>query len=252
MTRTNRTNPRQPTSPGARPVLTRLASLTAAVIALGSAVVAATMLPNNTEWIPAWLGLAAVFGAASRGLWQGKGWAHAFALGLSLWGLVCFVESSIVAGICPFFVVGTVLHAGLVGLLLLTWRGWGLHGRLAFTTAAVGAALPCAALYALAPQQSWTVTLGVLGGALVLAAGTWGICRGRTWGLLAALAGAVGVVLTITEAAALGWLQYDHVFLPSSNPLALQVLGLAAAVLAVAAVAPWLGSMLRFLVRGPR
>jgi hypothetical protein len=240
------------TSDPPRPVALRLAGLLSAAVAAMSAVIAVSMLPENAEWLRGWLGLAAVYGVAAVGLWRGRPWARWYALGMALWGLVAFVESAVVVGPLPFFAAGGVVHLLLVGALIFARSAPAApRGRLAFAMVASGAAVPCAALYALAPQQTLAVTLGVLGGALVLAAGTWGICRGRTWGLFAALGGAALVVLTITRGAAvLGWLRHEHFLLPSSNPLALQALGIAAASLAVLAVIPFLWPMARFVLRG--
>ena len=73
----------------------------------------------------------------------------------------------------------------------------------------------------------------------------------KTWGLLAALFGAGLIAVTIASARQVGWLMHPHPLLPNENPLALLGLGVAAATFAFGAAVPYLGPIVRFLVREP-
>lgn len=230
----------------------RVAAAIAAGVAVMVAIIAWGLFPSNSEWIPAWSALGALYAVTAVGLWRLRRWSRWFALGLGLWGLVCFVQSSLVVGTVPLIVAGVAVHAGFVAALLLMpgFDGELRQGRLAFSMVTASAAVPCAAIYGLAPQNSLGVAAGVLGGALAVAAGAWGVCRGRTWGLLAGIGGALIVAVTVADARHAGWLLHPHPLLPSRNPLALLALGIAAAALALLSTVPFWSAMARVLRRG--
>lgn len=228
----------------------RSAAIAALAVGLASLVVAGGMWPDNLEWAPAFVGLAALYGVTAAGLWSGRRWGRFLGLGLGLWGLTCFVESAVVVGMHGWLGLGLGLHVLLLAGAAFG-RSSGVDRRHGFAMTMAGAALPCALIYGLAPQSELLVAAGVLGGAATLVAATAGLGRGKSWGLLAALAGAGAIAATTAAAPALGWLAHPHPILPNENPLALFGLGVAASTLAVLAVVPYLGPIARFLFAGP-
>ena len=239
-----------PEAPGAGlRILSRLAALGFMVNVVLCVVVAAGMAPLNTEWIPAWSGLALINLVAVYAHWTGRDWARGYGLGLALWALICTTQSTFVLGLQPLITAGMGGMLLLVAVQLLDRREGGPTGRHLLSMVLASTAVPCAVIYGLAPQHSWQVTAGVLGGALVVVSGAWGVCRGRTWGLLAGLAGAILISVTIAQAQHAGWLLHPHPLLPDSNPIALLGLGIAGAVLSFASTLPFLVPIIRFLRR---
>lgn len=229
----------------------RLAALAALAVSGCCLVVSAGMWPLNLEWIPGFTALVILYAVAAAGLWSGRGWARYLGLGTALWGLVCFVQATFVIGPQRFALAGIALHA-LMLLFTLVQRpaeGGAVDRRHAFAMTCANAALPCALVYGLAPQHDWLVGAGVIGGAAVVVAACAGLGRGRTWGLFAALFGAVLIAVTTARAPAAGWLVHPHPILPNENPLALLGLGVAASSMAFIAVTPYFGPIVRFLMR---
>lgn len=212
-------------------------------------VIAAGMAPLNTEWIPGFTGLGLIYLVAARAQWTGRSWARGYGLGIAVWGLVANVQASFVLGPGPLLLVAMGVCLGLVVLQLLARGSNEPSGRLLLSMILASAAVPCAVIYGLAPQHTWLVSAGVLGGALLVVSGAWGVCRGRTWGLLVGLGGAILITVTIAEAQHVGWLLHPHPLLPRSNPLALLGLGIAGAVLSFVSTLLFLSPMVRFLLR---
>lgn len=236
-------------SRGGLRILSRLIALGFAVNTGVCAFIAVGMAPLNTEWIPAWAALTLINLVAVYAHWVGRDWARGYGLGLALWALVCSAQSTFVLGLQPFVTAGMAGMVLLVGLLLLDRREGGPGGRHLVSMVLASAAVPCAVIYGLAPQHTWLVTAGVLGGAGVVVSGAWGVCRGRTWGLLAGLAGAILLSVTVAKAQHAGWLLHPHPILPNSNPLALLGLGITGSVLSLASSLVFLAPIVRFLVR---
>ncbi len=233
-----------------RTLLGRIAAVATATLAAGSVLVTAGMWPLNAEWMPAFVGLVGLYAVLTYGLWTGRSWSRFTAMGVSIWGLACFLEASIFLGIVPLTLTGLALHA-LVLIFAGLMRAEAFDRRHAFALVMASAAVPSALIYGLAPQHDWLTTAGVLGGAGVVVAATAGLGRGKTWGLLAALFGAGLIAVTIAFARHVGWLVHPHPILPNENPLALLGLGVAAATFAFGAAVPYLGPIVRFLVRDP-
>jgi hypothetical protein len=238
-------------SPAPTSICNTIAALVSAGVGGLSLVVAGGMWPDNLEWAPAFAALAGLYLLAAFGLWRGRGWGRFVGLGVGLWGLACFGETAVVIGVPPWVIAGLALHS-LMLVFAGACRAEVVERRHGFALTMVGAALPCALIYGLAPQHDWLTSAGVLGGAAVVVAATAGLGRGRTWGLLAALAGAVLIATTTAAARPLGWLLHPHPILPNENPLALLGLGIAASILAFAATVPYLGPIVRFLARSER
>lgn len=212
--------------------------------------IAAEMVPLNTEWIAGWVGLALVCAVGAHAQWNGRPWARGYGLGITVWGLVVSAQACFVLGPHPFTLTGL---AGMAALTLLQLLGRGESepgGRHLLSMALASAAVPCATIYGLAPQHTLLVSGGVLGGALVVLAGAWGVCRGRTWGLLLGLAGSIVMGLTLAQAQTVGWLQHPHPLLPQTKPLALLALGIAGVGLSFLSSAIFLAPMVRFVLRG--
>lgn len=236
-------------SPRGERVFRRLAAVLLTGIAAMCGVIAAGMVPLNTEWIPGWIGLTLIYLVAAHAQWTGRRWARGYGLGITLWGLVANVEALLVLGLQPLLLTAVGLCLALVLLQLLGRGRDEPGGRLLLSMMFASAAVPCAMIYGLAPQHTWLVSAGVLGGALLVVSGAWGVCRGRTWGLLVGLAGAISITVTIAKAQHVGWLLHPHPLLPRDNPLALLGLGIAGAGLSFAATLLFVAPMVRFLVR---
>jgi len=225
----------------------------AAILLAGGAalcgVIAAGMVPLNTEWIPGWAGLALVFSMAAYAQWTARPWARGYGLGITVWGLAGTVQATFVLGAEPLVLSVVGILAVLVVVQLSARGNDEPGGRHLVSLMLASAAVPCAVIYGLAPQHTWLVSAGVLGGAALVSGGAWGVCRGRTWGLLLGLVGAVLVSVTIARAQHLGWLVHPHPLLPNENPLALLGLGIASAVLSFASALVFVVPMVRFLRR---
>jgi hypothetical protein len=205
------------------------------------------MWPANVEWIPAWTAASLLYLACGLALWRGRDWARSFTLGVAGWGLGACLEGCIALGIGSLTLVAALAHAILFALVAILPDALPPRHRWSLTLAA--AALPCALAFGFAPQQSLTTAVFVIGGALMLVAGAAGVARGRTWGLLVAFVAAPAVAATVLVTPSRGVLQHAHPILPHHNPVMIDVLGLCAAGLAVAALLPFIGPIARFLRR---
>lgn len=220
----------------------------AALMALGPAGVAAAialqMPASNASWIPAWGAIAVVYVALSVVLWQRRQFARSMALGVCIAGLITSVQGLIVAGGEPILVWGAVGHV-LWNTALLRTRA-NLERRHEAALACAGAAVPCAVMFGLAPQQEPITTLGVLVGAALVVGSVTGLAKGKTWGLLIAPLASAAVIASVGFATRYGHLSAPHPMLPE-NPIALSALGVSAALLSGMSFGFYLRPLIRFL-----
>jgi len=228
--------------------------LTATVAALATGCLgwaAAGFLGANHGWFTACAAVLVFYATLSVGLFTGRLWAPALAMGASLFGAAAFAQSAWALGsVMPVIVGGFGLHA-LLGLLALGLDD-GLSKRQRWSLRFAGAALAPAAFFALAPEQTGGTMIAVLVGAGLAWLGALGVARGRTWGVLAALIGAPVLATAVWYAPELGYFDAQHFMVDQPLlPLMLDVLGLAAAAGALLSVAPFLGPIARFLRSTP-
>lgn len=222
----------------------------AGVMALAPAGVAAAigfeMPATDASWIPAWSAIAVLYTALAVVIWQRRPFARSMALGVCLAGLISSVQGLMVAGPQPILLLGAVGH-GLWTVALLAART-DLDRRHQAALACAGAAVPCAVMFGLAPQQEPITTLGVFVGAALVVACTIGLAKGKTWGLLIAPLASAAVILSVGHATGAGHLSAPHPMLPD-NPIALTALGVSAAILCAMSFVFYLGPLVRFLRR---
>ncbi len=227
--------------------------LTAAVAAIATACLgwaAAGFLDGNHGWFPACAAVLVFYGAVTYGLFAGRLWAPALAQGASLFGAAAFAQSAwALEGFLPVIVGGLAIHLVLGALALFLDDG--LSKRQRWSLRFAGAAIAPATLFALAPEQTGGTMVAVIAGAGLAWLGALGVARGRTWGVLAALVGAPVLATAVWFAPELSYFDAQHFMVDEPLlPLMLNVLGLAAAAGALLSVAPFLGPIGRFLLRG--
>ena len=227
--------------------LSKTASVSAAARAGAAAAITVGRWPANGEWIPAWIAASLLYLCCGLALWRGRDWARAFTLGVAGWGLGACIEGCFALGLGTLTLVAAIGHALLFGLVAILPDGLPPRHRWSLTLAA--AALPCALAYGFAPQQSIFTASVVITGSLMLVAGAAGLARGRTWGLLLAFVAAPAVAASVLVTPSRGILQHAHPILPHRNPVMIDVLGLCAAGLALAALLPFARPIARFLRR---
>jgi len=225
----------------------RLGAAFAGVIALTGYGLAATLFPDNLEWLPGWAGAASLYAVAAVGLWMRRAWARPYAIGIGLFGLAAWLQACWAVGLEPFPVVGAIAHALM--LTMLVFVPTTLPGRHRLALVLATAALYPATCFALAPGHAIGTAAAVLSGATLVALGTFGLARGRTWGLLVALLGAPVLGVSIFYAPEVATLSTPHDIIPA-NAVMLDVLGAAASILASLAVLPFVLPIVRFLLRG--
>jgi hypothetical protein len=228
------------------PLAFRATSLWTAGLGVTGLVVAYGFWESDTDWTLAWVMAAGLYFIAAAGLFQDRPFALPFARGIALFGTGAFLQAFFALGFMPIIGLGAAVHA--VMLLSTAAMPSQLSKRQGLSLTFASAALIPAAGYALAPEQSGTVALAVLGGAALVWLGVFGVARGRTWGLLVALVGAPILATTVFFAPALSFFIAPH-FLVSAPlaPLMLDALGSIAALGAILAVLPFFGPMIRFL-----
>jgi hypothetical protein len=201
---------------------------------------------NGTDWVLAWVLVAALYFIAAVGLFTGRPFAAPFARGLALFGTGAFIQAFWAVGYLPSIAAGIVIHAVLLAATLALPSALSKRQGLSVTLAS--AALIPAAAYALAPEQSGSVAIAVLVGMALVWLGTFGVARGRTWGLFIALVGAPILATTVFFAPSLSFFVAPHFMVHQPlQPLMLDALGSVAAAGAILAVLPFVGPMFRFL-----
>jgi hypothetical protein len=219
----------------------------------------ATMQTVDAPWRLPWAAMGVAYLVAAWAIRARTVWARGFAIGLGLWGVALNVEALVMlspyglpaapmtVGAMLFFGMGLALQALLTGAALKLRRA-DVSTRAVVSLVLASGALPCALIYGLAPQSSWLVSVAVVAAASLVVAGGTGIAKGKTWGLLAQIAGAASLAATLPFASELGWLAGHHPFLPTGNPLALRWLGIGAVMLASGATLPFLGPIVAYLL----
>ena len=243
-------------SPSHAPKLAAGASVGTAALMFATG---ATMQTVDAPWRLPWAAIGVAYLVAAWAIRARTVWARGFAIGLGFWGVAFNVEALVMLspdglpaapmtlGAKLFFGTGLALQALLTGAALKMPRA-DLSGRTVASLVLASGALPCALIYGLAPQSSWLVSAAVVAAASLVVAGSTGIAKGKTSGLLAQIAGAASLAATLPFASELGWLAGSHSFLPTGNPLALRWLGIVAVLLASGATLPYLSPIVAYLL----
>jgi hypothetical protein len=217
----------------------------AATLAGAAAAITVGMWPANVAWVPAWTAVSVLYVVCALALWRGRDWARAFSLGVAGWGLGAWLQGCVALGLTPLTITATLGHALLFGLVAISRDGLPPRHRWSLTLAS--ASLPSAIAFGLAPQQSLPVALLCAGGGLALVAGAVGVARGKTRGLIIGLVAAPAIAGSVLVTPGRSWLLHPHAILPHGSPVMMDVLGICAAALAIAAILPFAGPIRRFL-----
>lgn len=205
-------------------------------------------------WAACFSALAGVYALGFLSLVAGYFWARWYCIGLGMSGLISAAISMFQVGLEPALVFygGThaILAAGLWGRGMAErfdgraeWRARfhmdeGASNRLGKAVIRAGISLPYIVMYALAPREG-AANLALVAGAAAGLAGIWALLRMRTWGVLAMAAGAAGILASLSSSV-------DLASLGGGYALDVNAVGLGAALLLLAAVAPFVRPMLRF------
>jgi hypothetical protein len=204
--------------------------------------------------VPFLSSLAATYGLSFFAVVAGYFWARWFAIGLGLYGLSTGALLIWQIGPEPVVVFYALTH-GAISLLLwgprvaaqfdgrTDWRARfhmddNATHRLGRAVIRVGLTLPFLLAYGLAPREDAGQMLFVAAAVGLAGAGIWGLLRMRTWGVMAMVAGALAIAAsTMTTVSPL-------TIAPDATAT-----GVVAAILLMAAAAPFAGPMLRYLRR---
>lgn len=137
------------------------------------------------------------------------------------------------------------LVAAVLALVLPKCMSWRHACAVGFAAAAVKGAL----WFSLVPFQSVVVAVLTLLGAVTVFASAVAVARGRTWGLLAALVGALTIAVATRLAPASMPLAATHSWLPNGTAVNPGLAGFQTALLAAVAPMLYLLAMARFLLR---
>jgi|GEM_PF-929362 len=213
-------------------------------------------------WGAAFAGMGGIYGLAFFGVVAGYFWARWFAIGVGISGLVTAIMSVWQVGVDPVFVFWGGTH-GAISLMLwgdrmardfdgrTEWRerfhlDENATHRLGKSVIRVGISLPYIILYALAPKEGMTEALVIAGFAGLAISGIWAMAHMRSWGLFAMGGGAVGMLTTLDSS--------SQIVSLSSTGYAVNVflLGLAGAILLIAALTPFAAPIAQYLKTEPR
>ena len=224
----------------------RIAAGLAIVPAATCTAVGALLGPDDLDWAPVWGALALMFVWVAWSLWSERPHGRAGAAGLAIGGLLACVQGTYVVGLIPLLAFGLFGHAAWTASVLSIPRE--LDRRHETAVALATAAIPCAIVYGLGPQQELSTALWMLGGAGAVWVSAIGISRDKTWGLLVAPLAAAVVASTVMLAPRCGCMENPHPMMPQAG-FAVAGLGVAAAVLSAAVFVVYLGPMIRWLRR---
>lgn len=235
----------------------RINGISFGLIALAGTWLALGFLPGDPGWMIAALGGAALYLIVAVLLFRGIEWGAPVGVGLAGFSTGLWIQSSFALtwhgldGVATTSLTtcleGLSLSVAALGLLWLVPRSMSL--RHATSVAFAGAALVPGIVFALAPAQSVAVAIAMGVGCAALVAGTVAVGRGRTWGLLVELVGAIVIAIGVVYAPWLGEVTAVHPSLPNCGGFLVNVLGMVTAGLAAMSTLMYAGPVLRFLLR---
>jgi hypothetical protein len=236
-------------------------AIAAAILALYGLLFLVVGLAGEPAWRTAIFALAGTYGLAFFSIVAGYFWARWYAVGIGLSGLASAVISIWQLGMEPVLLIYGGTHAAVSLLLWGNGMASGFDGReewrarfhldetatnrLGRAVIRLGISLPYVILYGLAPREGMATTLLALGGVALVAVGGRALVSLRSWSVVA-LAGAAALLALAIPASP------SIVALGNGYALTIGALGLAGAVLLVAAIAPLVGPMARYLATGRR
>jgi hypothetical protein len=228
-------------------------AVASAILALYTLVflLSALSIPDQ-RMLPFLLSLAATYGVAFFSVVAGYFWARWFAIGLGLYGASTGFLLVWQIGPEPVILFYALTH-GAVSMLLwgprvaaqfdgrTDWRerfhmDENATHRLGRAVIRVGLTLPFLLAYGLAPREGAGQMLLAVGAVGVAGLGIWALLRLRTWGVVAMLAGAAAIATSAISTAS-----------PMGITADVTAMGLISSCLLVAAAAPFVGPMLRFV-----
>jgi hypothetical protein len=234
-------------------------ALAAAILSLYALffLVSALMSPDQA-FIRLFAAMSAMYGLAFFALVAGYFWARWFAIGVGIYGLIGGVMAIWQIGVDYIILFYGGTHA-LVSLILWgnkmatdfdgrsDWReryhmDENATRRLGKAVIRVGVSLPVLLTYGLAPRAGMVESLMVMAAVGVAGLGIVGLLRLRTWGIVAMVAGAAAILATMATAGSMATMS-------QGATLDLFATGTAAALLLLAAAAPFAGPMVRYLRR---
>ena len=230
-------------------------AVAAAVLAFYAFIFLLVAITPPPGWGPCFAALAGVYGLGFFALVAGYFWARWYAIGIGMSGFISGLFSMWQIGPEPvlLFYSGTHLLASLIlwgGSMASLFDGqaeWrkrfhmddSATHRLGKAIIRAGISLPYIIMYALAPRPDAATTMMVVAAGLVAGAGVWGLVKMRTWGVVAMVAGAAGLLGSLASV--------GHASLTQAHSADLTALGLAAVLLLSAAAWPFAKPIARFL-----
>lgn len=228
-------------------------AVASAILALYTLIFFLTALSvPDPRLVPFLSSLAATYGLSFFAVVAGYFWARWFAIGLGLYGFSTGFLLVWQIGPEPVVLFYALTH-GAISVLLwgprvaaqfdgrVDWRerfhlDENATHRLGRAVIRVGLTLPFLLAYGLAPREGAGQMLLAAGAVGLAGLGIWGLLRLRTWGVLTMIAGAAAILVTA----------------PSTvTPLAISAdvaaSGVVGAILLLAAAAPFVGPMLRYV-----
>jgi hypothetical protein len=228
-------------------------AVASAILALYALIFFLTALSiPDPRMVPFLSALAATYGLSFFAVVAGYFWARWFAIGLGLYGFSTGFLLVWQIGPEPVVLFYALTH-GAVSVLLwgprvaaqfdgrVDWRerfhmDESATHRLGRAIIRVGLTLPFLLAYGLAPREDAGQMLVAAGAVGLAGVGIWALLRLRTWGVLAMIAGAVTIVITAPGTAS-----------PLGISADIAASGVVGAILLVAAAAPFVGPMLRYV-----
>jgi hypothetical protein len=236
-------------------------AIAAAVLALYGLLFLVVGQAADPAWTTCFTALAGAYGLAFFSVVAGYFWARWYAIGLGLSGVASAAISMWQVGMEPVLLFYGGTHAAIAALLWGAGMARGFDGReewrarfhldesatnrLGKAVIRLGISLPYVIMYGLAPREGAGATLLAAAGLGLVALGTWALFSLRTYGVVA-LAGAAGLFLLAAPATP------AIVALNNGYGLAVGLIGAAGVTLLIAAVAPFVGPMARYLATGRR
>lgn len=234
-------------------------ALAAAVLALYALIYLVTaLMPPDQELARLFAAMSATYALGFFALVAGYFWARWFAIGLGIYGLIGGVMIIWQVGFDYLFLFYGGTHA-LVSLVLwgnrmagdfdgrTEWReryhmDENATRRLGKAVIRVGISLPILLAYGLAPRTGMVECLLVATAIGVAGLGIWGLFRLRTWGIVAMVAGALAILVSMSFSGA-------PAVMSNGMVIDLFATGVAAALMLLCAAAPFAGPMVRYLRR---